>query len=97
MKCVLLGIAAVIGFFALAFPNITSFLGFNSQNCLESSECNIITSGTVLGATYIVSRTCCSTDKCNTLQINGASYVHFSLSAVLSAALLACVWGQSVY
>ncbi|KAG7324626.1 hypothetical protein KOW79_012642 [Hemibagrus wyckioides] len=80
-----------------SFPSITAFSGFSSQGCLESSQCNGTTSGTLLGATYTISRTCCSTDKCNPLVLSGASYVHVSLTAVLSVALLACIWGQSVY
>ncbi|KAK3526512.1 hypothetical protein QTP70_030652 [Hemibagrus guttatus] len=133
MKCVLLGIVAAIGLFALtesltcnkcsiglvglclnpssitcssntsscttskaSFPSISGFLGFSSQGCLESSLCNGTTSGSLLGGTYTISQTCCSSDKCNPLVISGASYVHVSLTAILSVALLACVWGQSV-
>ncbi|KAF7702491.1 lymphocyte antigen-6, epidermis [Silurus meridionalis] len=135
MKCVLFGIAAVIGFFALAesltcntcsfgvigfclnpsttncstntsscttgrasFAGAGSFLGFNSQGCTETALCNGSASGTILGATYTVTQTCCTTNNCNPVQVaSGASYVQLSLSAALSAALLACVWGQSVY
>ncbi|XP_027023699.1 lymphocyte antigen-6, epidermis [Tachysurus fulvidraco] len=79
-----------------SFPSISFFVGFTSLNCLESAQCNVTTNGTILGATYNVAQTCCNTDKCNTLQ-SGASYVQVSITAVLSTALLACVWGQSVY
>ncbi|XP_060742677.1 lymphocyte antigen-6, epidermis [Tachysurus vachellii] len=76
--------------------SISGFLGFSSLNCLESAQCNATVSGTILGATYTIAQTCCNADQCNTLQ-SGASYVQVSITAVLSTALLACVWGQSVY
>ncbi|KAB5565327.1 hypothetical protein PHYPO_G00240030 [Pangasianodon hypophthalmus] len=134
MKCVLLGIIAVFGLFALAesltcnkcsvsligiclnpssmtcttntsvcttarasFSGIAGFLGFNYQGCVESYLCNTTISNSILGANYSISQSCCSTDNCNPVQLNGASYVQLSLTAVLSSALLACVWGQSVY
>uniref|UniRef100_A0A385NIE2 Electromagnetic perceptive protein n=1 Tax=Kryptopterus bicirrhis TaxID=310914 RepID=A0A385NIE2_9TELE len=133
MKCVLLGFAAVIGFFAIAesltcntcsvsligiclnpatatcstntsvcttgrasFTGVLGFLGFNSQGCTEGAQCNGTVSGSILGASYTVTQTCCSTNNCNPVT-SGASYVQISVSAALSAALLACVWGQSVY
>ncbi|KAM9497206.1 uncharacterized protein Hap1MRO34_003376 [Clarias gariepinus] len=81
-----------------SFSGVSGFLGFGSQGCIESSKCNT-TSGTILGATYTVTQTCCSTNTCNpvTVSTSGASYVQLSLTGVLSATLLACVWGQSVY
>ncbi|XP_053497672.1 lymphocyte antigen-6, epidermis [Ictalurus furcatus] len=131
MKFVLLGIAVVIGFFALAesltcnqcsesllgiCPNPSSvncttntsvcttssvtsgsgLLSFNSQNCLESSLCNTTISTSILGVTYSVSQSCCNTDRCNRVN-SGPSNVQLQLTAVLSATLLACVWGQSIY
>ncbi|GAA6078445.1 lymphocyte antigen-6, epidermis [Tachysurus ichikawai] len=75
---------------------ISGFLGFRSLDCLESAQCNVTTPGTILGAVYNITQTCCSSNQCNTLQ-SGASYVQVSITAVLSTALLACVWGQSVY
>ncbi|XP_060767546.1 lymphocyte antigen-6, epidermis [Neoarius graeffei] len=80
-----------------SFPSISGFLGFNSQGCAESSNCTGNITGFILGAKYEITQTCCKTDRCNPVQLNGASYIQLSLTAVLSATLFACVWGQSVY
>ncbi|KAF4081685.1 hypothetical protein AMELA_G00164110 [Ameiurus melas] len=132
MKFVLLGIAVVIGFFALAesltcnkctvnmfgiclkpstvncatstsvcntisFTTTSGFPNFYSQDCLESSLCNNTDSSSFFGVTYNASQNCCSSDSCNRVGNSGDSYVQLPLTAVLSATLLACVWGQSVY
>ncbi|KAF4081686.1 hypothetical protein AMELA_G00164120 [Ameiurus melas] len=134
MKFVLLGIAVVIGFFALAesltcntcsvnmfgiclfgnlstvncttntsvcttasYMNGSGLPSFYFQDCLESSLCNNTDSSFFLGVTYNISQNCCSTDRCNRVVNSGDSYVQLPLTAVLSATLLACVWGQSVY
>ncbi|KAG7457560.1 hypothetical protein MATL_G00228390 [Megalops atlanticus] len=78
------------------FPSISGFLGFNTQGCLGSSQCNTTTNGTILSAAYTVTRTCCATDKCNPV-VSGAGSVQLSLTAAVSAALVASVWGSWQY
>ncbi|KAJ8267442.1 hypothetical protein COCON_G00126140 [Conger conger] len=78
------------------FPTITSFLGFNTQGCSDSGSCNATTNGTILGAPYTVTTTCCSTDNCNPV-VSGAPSAQLSLGAAMSAALLASVWGSWQY
>ncbi|KAJ8273789.1 hypothetical protein GJAV_G00105540 [Gymnothorax javanicus] len=73
------------------FPSISGFLGFNTQGCIDTNSCNKTTNGTILTVEYVVTRTCCSTDKCN--PVSGASTVRLSLTAAASAALVASVWG----
>ncbi|KAK6323592.1 hypothetical protein J4Q44_G00059310 [Coregonus suidteri] len=46
------------------FPSLTSFVGFNTQGCLESIMCNTTTNATLLGATYTSVKTCCDSNKC---------------------------------
>ncbi|KAJ8373159.1 hypothetical protein AAFF_G00270650 [Aldrovandia affinis] len=79
-----------------AFPSISEFLGFNTQGCLDSASCNSTTNGTILGAAYTVTRTCCATDNCNPV-VSGAGSVQLSLTAAASAALVATVWGSWQY
>ncbi|XP_064205061.1 sperm acrosome membrane-associated protein 4-like [Anguilla rostrata] len=79
-----------------SFSGVPGLLGFNTQGCLESTGCNSTTNGTILGATYTVTRTCCATDKCNPV-VSGAGSVQMSLTAAATAALLACVWSSWQY
>ncbi|KAG9281332.1 sperm acrosome membrane-associated protein 4 [Astyanax mexicanus] len=79
------------------FPAISGFSGFNSQGCLDSTQCNATINGTILGATYTISQTCCNTDKCNPVLLSGAPYMQLSLPVALSTALLALVWSNSIY
>ncbi|KAJ8366501.1 hypothetical protein AAFF_G00353210 [Aldrovandia affinis] len=67
------------------FPSISGFFGFNTQGCLDSASCNSTTNGTILGATYMVTRTCCTTDNCNPV-VSRAGSVQLSLTAAISAA-----------
>ncbi|XP_036431394.1 sperm acrosome membrane-associated protein 4-like [Colossoma macropomum] len=134
MRGVIIGVVAVIGFFALAesltcnqctvgligiclkpsttvcttntsncytgkatFPSISGFLGFNTQGCLESYQCGITVNGTILGASYVVTQTCCSTDKCNPVQTSGAPYMQLSLPVALGTTLLALISGNFIY
>ncbi|XP_051520010.1 lymphocyte antigen-6, epidermis [Myxocyprinus asiaticus] len=66
--------------------NVTGFLSLSTSGC--TSDCNN-TVGSILGAGYSITKTCCTTDLCN-----GASTTHMSMTAALSAALLASVWGS---
>ncbi|KAA0710768.1 hypothetical protein E1301_Tti022959 [Triplophysa tibetana] len=64
--------------------NVAGFLSLSTSGCtLDCSNTN----GTVLGAVYTVTKTCCSTDLCN-----GASAAHMSVAGAVSAALLATFW-----
>ncbi|XP_076862158.1 uncharacterized protein LOC143514625 isoform X2 [Brachyhypopomus gauderio] len=71
---------------ATAVFNVTGVLSMYTSGCTASTNCNNSV-GSVLGAGYTITRTCCSTDLCN-----GADGVQLSLAAALSAALLATAW-----
>ncbi|CAB1351317.1 unnamed protein product, partial [Coregonus sp. 'balchen'] len=62
------------------FPSLTSFVGFNTQGCLESIMCNTTTNATLLGATYTSVKTCCDSNKCNPVTISGATSAKLSYS-----------------
>ncbi|XP_035650875.1 uncharacterized protein LOC118399155 [Oncorhynchus keta] len=78
------------------FPSLSTFLGFNTQGCLEGAMCNT-TVDTLMGATYTTVRTCCDTNKCNPVTISGATSAKLSVTAALGAALVASVWGRMLY
>nr|XP_046272877.1 lymphocyte antigen-6, epidermis isoform X3 [Scatophagus argus] len=67
----------------LAF-NISRLMNLETQGCLASSLCNQTESGSLLTAGYTVTRTCCSTDRCN-----GATSIQLSLTAALGVAVVA--------
>ncbi|XP_037330503.2 sperm acrosome membrane-associated protein 4 [Pungitius pungitius] len=69
----------------LAF-NISRVMTLQTRGCTVSSLCNQTDSGALLTAGYTMTRTCCSTDRCN-----GAPSTQLPLAAALSSALLA-VW-----
>lgn len=69
-------------------------MGFNTQGCREPSGCNATTNGTLLGVTYELKIDCCSTDKCNPVQLSGAPSARMTLTAALGAAVLASVLGS---
>ncbi|XP_040909286.1 sperm acrosome membrane-associated protein 4-like isoform X2 [Toxotes jaculatrix] len=71
----------------LAF-NISRLMNLQIQGCLASSSCNQTERGTLLTAGYTVTRTCCSTDRCN-----GATSIQLPLTAALGTALMA-VWSN---
>lgn len=73
-------------FTAKAEFNVTGFLSLSTSGC--TANCNN-TEGSILGAGYTVTKTCCTVDLCN-----GASSTQISMTAALSAALLAAVWGN---
>uniref|UniRef100_A0A7N8XBT8 UPAR/Ly6 domain-containing protein n=1 Tax=Mastacembelus armatus TaxID=205130 RepID=A0A7N8XBT8_9TELE len=79
-----------------AFPSLSSFSGFNSQGCLDNATtCNATTNHTLLFATYQITLTCCSADKCNPVTISGSPTTKMTLTAALGAAIVACA--QAVY
>ncbi|XP_031722251.1 protein Bouncer-like [Anarrhichthys ocellatus] len=71
--------------------NISRFVTLQTRGCIASSFCNQTQSGALLTAGYTVSRTCCSTDRCN-----GATSIQLPLTAALSAALLAVCFTWSL-
>ncbi|XP_078146593.1 uncharacterized protein LOC144542896 [Centroberyx gerrardi] len=79
------------------FPSLSEFQGFNTQGCREPSGCNATTNSTLLGATVQTTVECCSTDRCNPVQLSGAPSTKLSLTAALAAAALASVWGSMLY
>ncbi|XP_048048718.1 prostate stem cell antigen-like [Megalobrama amblycephala] len=75
-------------FTAKAEFNVTGFLSLSTSGC--TSDCNN-TSGSILGAGYTVTKSCCTTDLCN-----GASAVQLSMAGALSTALLASIWSSYI-
>ncbi|XP_034016991.1 sperm acrosome membrane-associated protein 4-like [Thalassophryne amazonica] len=73
-----------------AFPVLPSFTGFVTRGCRESTGCDMTSNGTLLGATYQVTLTCCSTDRCN----NGAATTKMTLGVVMGAAVVASMWSS---
>ncbi|XP_010898764.1 sperm acrosome membrane-associated protein 4 [Esox lucius] len=76
-----------------AFPSLPSFSGFNSQGCMENALCTNSTSGTILGATYTITTTCCNTTLCNPVTTSGAASVKLTVTTVIGAAMVASMWG----
>uniref|UniRef100_A0A8C2J795 UPAR/Ly6 domain-containing protein n=1 Tax=Cyprinus carpio TaxID=7962 RepID=A0A8C2J795_CYPCA len=66
--------------------NVTGFLSLSSSGC--TSDCNN-TAGSILGAGYTVTKSCCAVNLCN-----GASAAQLSVAGALSATLLASVWSS---
>ncbi|KAF0024354.1 hypothetical protein F2P81_023156 [Scophthalmus maximus] len=71
----------------LAF-NVSGLMSLQTRGCLASRLCNQTESSVLLTAGCTVTRTCCSTDRCN-----GASSIRLPPSAALAAALVA-VWSN---
>lgn len=76
------------------FPSVSTSVGFNTQGCREPAGCNATSNGTLLGVTYQLQIDCCSTDKCNPVQLSGAPSARMTLTAALGAAVLASVFGS---
>ncbi|KAM9415064.1 uncharacterized protein ACWYII_024128 isoform 1-T2 [Salvelinus alpinus] len=76
------------------FPSLTTFVGFNTQGCLESAMCNTTTNATLLGTTYTSVKACCNSNKCNPVTISGATSAKLSVTTALGAALVASVWSM---
>ncbi|MEQ2248644.1 hypothetical protein ILYODFUR_021034 [Ilyodon furcidens] len=68
--------------------NATGSPTLHSRGCLFSSFCGRTLTGTLIGATYTSTFSCCDTDLCN-----GATSVQLSLTVALSVALLSSLWG----
>ncbi|XP_035537337.1 alpha-elapitoxin-As2a-like [Morone saxatilis] len=69
-------------------------VGFNTQGCREPAGCNATVNSTLLGVDYTTKIDCCSTDKCNPVQISGAPSSKMTLTAALGVAVLASLWGS---
>ncbi|KAF7664089.1 hypothetical protein LDENG_00190660 [Lucifuga dentata] len=78
----------------VAFTTLTSFVGFNNQGCRLPAGCNVTTNGTLLGAPYQTRIECCSTDRCNAVQISGAPSTKITLTAAIGTTILASVLGS---
>eukprot|EP00064_Thunnus_orientalis_P020580 superscaffoldBa00005732_g20719 len=76
------------------FPSLSSFSGFNTQGCREPSGCNMTSNSTLLGVTYETKIDCCSTDKCNPVQVSGAPSTKMTLTVAAGVAVLASMWGS---
>ncbi|KAM8766366.1 uncharacterized protein AB9X84_005617 [Acanthopagrus schlegelii] len=77
-----------------SFPSISTSIGFNTLGCTESTACNITANATIIGVAYTSVLNCCGTDKCNTVALSGAPSTKMTLTAAVSAAILASVWGS---
>jgi len=73
----------------LSFPSITN-AGFNRQGCMEPAGCTT-TNGTLMSISYEYRVDCCSTDKCNPVQLSGAPSTKMTLTAAIGVAVLASV------
>ncbi|KAK2830561.1 hypothetical protein Q5P01_018492 [Channa striata] len=79
------------------FPSLSTFLGFNTQGCLDNNTiCNTTSTNTILFTNYTTQITCCSTDKCNPVQAVSAATTsaRMTITATVGAAVLASVWGS---
>ncbi|XP_078146680.1 uncharacterized protein LOC144542932 [Centroberyx gerrardi] len=65
--------------------NVTELLSLYARGCIEPAAC-VNQTGIILTTSYSVTRTCCSSDRCN-----GASSIQLPLTAALGAAMVA-VW-----
>ncbi|KAM3596739.1 uncharacterized protein V6R79_019669 [Siganus canaliculatus] len=75
-----------------SFPSVSSSVGFNTQGCREPTGCNATTNGTLLGITYETKIDCCSTDKCNPVQLSSAPSNKVALTTVITGAILVSMW-----
>ncbi|XP_077404756.1 uncharacterized protein LOC144037274 [Vanacampus margaritifer] len=76
------------------FASISTSVGFNTQGCIEEANCNVTTNATLLGVTYQATVECCSTDRCNPVQLSGAPSARMTLATAIGAAFLASAWGS---
>ncbi|KAJ3608548.1 hypothetical protein NHX12_023079 [Muraenolepis orangiensis] len=74
-------------YFGNARFNATGILRLHNRGCLATALCNQTQVGSILGAGYSSSYSCCTTDLCN-----GATPTQLSLTALCCAAVLASLW-----
>lgn len=68
--------------------NATGILKLHTRGCLDADLCDKTITGSILGAGFTSSFSCCSTDLCN-----GASVIHIPLlHLALSVALVAVMY-----
>ncbi|MEQ2291760.1 hypothetical protein AMECASPLE_016266 [Ameca splendens] len=78
-----------------AFPLLPDSMGLRSLGCRENNtDCDATTNGTLMGFSYETHITCCSTDNCNPITLNGAPTTKMTLTAATGGAILASVWGN---
>ncbi|KAM4725179.1 uncharacterized protein FYW61_013408 [Anableps anableps] len=68
--------------------NATELVTLHTRGCLDSDLCGVTLTGSLLGASYTSTFSCCTTDLCN-----GATSVQLPLTAALCAAILSSLWG----
>ncbi|XP_062291373.1 lymphocyte antigen-6, epidermis [Scomber scombrus] len=66
--------------------NISSLVRVQLRGCLDTARCNQTETDSLLTTGYTITRTCCSTDRCN-----GATSLQLHLTAALGTALM-IVW-----
>lgn len=76
------------------FPSLSFFNGFSNQGCREPVGCNTTTNSTVLLVPVVTQIECCSSDRCNPVNLNGAPSTKMTLTAAISAAVLVSVWSS---
>ncbi|XP_070703081.1 sperm acrosome membrane-associated protein 4-like [Pempheris klunzingeri] len=67
--------------------NATGSITLHIRGCLDSDLCEKTLTGSLLGAAYTSSFTCCTTNLCN-----GATSVQLPLTVALCAAILSSLW-----
>lgn len=69
--------------------NATGSFTLHNRGCLDSDLCGVTLTGSIIGAAYTSTFSCCTTDLCN-----GATSVQLPLTVALCAALLSSLWGS---
>lgn len=88
LSCVMYEVYIMSICFSTEF-NVTGFFSLSTSGC--TSDCNN-TAGSILGAGFTISKTCCTVDLCN-----GASAAHVSVAGAVGAALLATFWSTYMW
>uniref|UniRef100_A0A8C6LUE9 UPAR/Ly6 domain-containing protein n=1 Tax=Nothobranchius furzeri TaxID=105023 RepID=A0A8C6LUE9_NOTFU len=71
------------------------FGGFGSYGCSNDTlGCAGNISSSLFGATYTTNTTCCSSDSCNPITVNGAPSTKMTFTAAVGAAILASTMGS---
>jgi len=69
--------------------NATGQVTLHIRGCLDKDLCGKTITGSIAGAGYTSSFTCCTTTLCN-----GAASLQLSLTVALCAAVLSSLWGM---
>ncbi|KAF6735324.1 hypothetical protein FQA47_014283 [Oryzias melastigma] len=76
-------------YFGDAQFNATGSVKLHTRGCLDTDLCNKTLTGTLIGAGYTSTFTCCTSNLCN-----GATSVQLPLMVALLSALLSSLWGM---